>query len=276
VELDRDLARAGRLQEAGRPVAVEGDLAVGGVVANEEVVAAGEVDGALEEVEAGGGAERVVRVVEPEDAGAVGDRRRHRFQVGQVVVGLEERQVVGLGAGEEGADVVEGVGRVGHEGRVARADQAEGDVDDALLRAEEGQHLGRGVEPHAEAALEPVGEGGAQLGQPVRAGIAVVGGVERGLAQRLDDVGRRRQVRVAAGEVDDVDALGAHARDRPREGGQAIGRDPFHAGVDAHGVPPGGFTALRKGSCVSFRAERAIRDPAIGRRRVADCSLRSE
>ena len=78
MELDADLAGAVGLEEADRPVAVEGDLAVGAVVADGDVMLAGEGDRLLEEVEVGDGAGRVVGVVQPEQLGRVARPRAGR------------------------------------------------------------------------------------------------------------------------------------------------------------------------------------------------------
>jgi hypothetical protein len=116
VELHPHLAGAGGLEEAHRPVAVEGHLAVGAVVADSHVVAAGERHHPLEEVELGDGAGGVVGVVEPEQLRPTRHVRRHGVQVGQEAVLLAQGQVVGLAAGEERADAVHGVAGVRHQG----------------------------------------------------------------------------------------------------------------------------------------------------------------
>ena len=161
----------------------------------------------------GDGAGRVVRVVEPEHLRAVRDVGRDGVEVGQEAALLGQRQLVRLAAGEHRADLVDRVRGVRHERDVARIDEAERDVADALLRADERQHFLRRIEVNAEAAFVPARDGLAELGQALGLGIAVVRRLARGLAQRVDDVRRRRQVGVADAEGDDVDALCLLRRD---------------------------------------------------------------
>src|SRR5207237_9606235 len=65
-DLDADLLRPPRLEEARRAVTVEGDLRVRVVVDDHQVVLAGEFDGALEEAGLHDRAGRIVGVVEEE------------------------------------------------------------------------------------------------------------------------------------------------------------------------------------------------------------------
>ena len=80
----------------------------------------------------------------------------------------------------------------------------EHEVREALLRADHRDRLGVGIELDAVAALVPLADRGAQVGDAARRRVAVVARVARRLADLLDDVRRRRQVGVAHAEVDDV------------------------------------------------------------------------
>ena len=178
VELDPHLACAFRLQEAGRPVRVEGYLRIRSVVEDRKPVAPGEGRRPLEEVDVGYGAGRVVGVVQPEQPGPSQYVLRHRVQVRQELVFLPQRQVVGLAAGEHRPYGVHRVAGVGHERHVSGIDEAEGDVADPLLGADEGQHLFLGVQLDAKPPLVPSGDRLSQLRQAVRFRVAVVGRVQ--------------------------------------------------------------------------------------------------
>ena len=238
VELDADVYGALRLEEAGRAVTVEGDFAVGAIVADGDAVSLREVDDALEELDARDCARGVVRVVEPEELRAVGDVPRDGFEVGEEAVVFSQRQRVGRAAGEHDPDLVDGIGGVGDEGCVAGVDEAEGDVGDALLRADEGHELLFGVEGDAKASLVPLGGRAAEVGEAFGFRVAVVGGVAGGLAEGVDDVGRGGQVGVADAEGDDVDALGLLGRDLLGDLGEEVGRELLDAVGELHGSGP--------------------------------------
>ena len=207
VKLHAHFHRARRLQEAGGLVAVERDLGVGGVVQHGYVVPRRELHHLLEVVGLGYRPGGVVRVVEPHHLCGPRHVLRYGLQVGQPAVLLQQRHPVALAAREPGAHRVDGIAGIGHERYVARVQEAQRGVAYALLRADERQHLLVGVERDAEAPLVPVGGRLPELGQAVGLGVAVVGRVQGRLPQPFDDVGRRRYVRVAYAEADDLDTL---------------------------------------------------------------------
>ncbi len=106
---------------------------------------------------------------------------------------------------------------------------------DALLGADKGHHFLRRVERHAETALVPRRNGLAELGQSLRLGVTVVGGLARGLLERGKDVRRRRQVGIADAERDDVDALGLLRRDLLADLGEEVWRELLDAVGELHG-----------------------------------------
>ena len=89
-------------------------------------------------LEVGDGAGGVVRVVEPQHLRAGGDVRGDGVEVGQEAVLLEQRHACSV---SPPANIVPisytGYAGIGHERDVAGVDEAEGDVADALLRADE-------------------------------------------------------------------------------------------------------------------------------------------
>ena len=146
MELEADLFGARDLEERDRPVAVECNLRVRGVMAQDDVVAPAEFDGTFEKLSVRCGGGRVVRIVEPHQPRPVRNVGGNRFEVGKPVIFRRERHHVWVGAGHDRAGHVDGVTRVGCEHDVARIDQGEWRVADPVFRAERGQDLGRRVE----------------------------------------------------------------------------------------------------------------------------------
>ena len=176
MELDAHVLGALSLEETVGSVAFKADFAVGGVVADGYIVLLSELDDTAVEVYVGDCAGRVVRVVNPQDLGPIHDVGGDVFKFGEVAVFFHEGDRIALAAGEEGAHGVDGVGGVGDEGDVVGINQAEGDVGDALLRPDERDDLGVGVEVHVEPGLVPIGDALAKLGESVGLGVSVVCG----------------------------------------------------------------------------------------------------
>jgi hypothetical protein len=134
---------------------------------------------------------------------------------------------MGLRAGEHRAAGVDRVAGIGGQGDVARVEECEAEVVDALLRPDRRNHLADGVDLDAEALQVEVRERFAELAPAAVARIALGLGVPHRLAHRLDDVAEGRGVRVADAEADHVDALVALRLDPPLELGEHVGRDRF-------------------------------------------------
>ena len=175
--------------------------------------------------------------------GREGHHQRHRVRH-RVDDGPLERAEVGPGveaavvqggdvaegaAGDHEAVGVDGVAGVGDEHDVAGGGDRHGEVGQALLGAEGGDDLGLGVERHPEAAGVVAGLGAAQAGDALGGGVAVGAGASDGFYKLFNDVGRRRHVRVAHAEVDDVHALGPVFRLQPVDLGEDVGRQPLDA-----------------------------------------------
>ena len=77
-----------------------------------------------------------------------------------------ERHVADRGPGDDEAEGVDRVARVGRPDRVARGGDRLGEVGQALLRAQGHADLGLGVERHAEAAGVVAGPGARRPGMP--------------------------------------------------------------------------------------------------------------
>ena len=227
VELDGDITSARHLEDGHGAVAVVGHVAVGVVVADGDVVLLRPGHDLLEEGEVGDGGGGVVGVVQPEDLGLGGEVFGDCVEVGQPAGLLAEGQLDGDATGEHRANLVNVIAGVGREGDIAGVDEGERHVRDALLRADEGEGLTLGVEGALEAALVPVGDGLAQLGQALRLGVAVVGGVVGCAMERVEDVGGRGEVGVADAEGDDIDALGLLGGDNLGDLGEEVGGQLF-------------------------------------------------
>ena len=94
----------------------------------------------------------------------------------------------------------------------------------------------RGIEGDAEASFVPARDGLAERGQTFGLGVAVVGGLAGGFAERVDDVRRRRQVGVADAEGDDVDALRLLRGDLLADLREEVRRQLLDAIGESHGV----------------------------------------
>ena len=141
----------------GRAVAVEGDLRVGVVVDDQDVVLARELDDPLEEALGHDRAGRVVRVVEEHQLRPLGDRRASiASRSGTKPSSGSSAISTGSAPGEPRPAGVDGVAGVGRERVVARVQEGEVEVEDRLLGADRRDDLALGVERHVEAPLVEV------------------------------------------------------------------------------------------------------------------------
>ena len=211
-EFDRDVFGTRHLQHGGRRVAVKIDLRVGEVRDDENAGFFGECHQLLIEIQVrhvGGGVGREV----DDQGGRLGDGVAHRAVDGG------QHRLAGLGgdgadggAGDDEAELVDGVGGVGDDDGVAGRGDGGGEVGQALFRAEGRDDFSLRVQLHVEPALIIGGERAAQAGDAFGGGIAVAAGVLHGFHELRDDMGRRGAVRVAHAEIDDVFRGGAGLR----------------------------------------------------------------
>ncbi len=192
MELDADVARAVDLEERHRLLAVEVDLGVRGVVADDDLVTLGERDRLAEELARRGRRRRIVRVAEPHQLRGLRDAVGNRRQVGQERVLAPQRHAMDDAVAESRADRVDRITGVGAEHDVARIDERDRHVRDAFLRADQRDDLAIGVEADAESRCVPVRGGTPERRHAFVIRVAVVGGVARRLAKLGDDVRRCR------------------------------------------------------------------------------------
>ena len=204
VELHADVFSPLRLHHTDGLVTVECHLRIRAVVTDENVVLLTELQCPVKEIDVGDGAGGIIGVAQPHKLRLRQNVVLDAVKIRQEAVALLERQVVRSSASQLGADGIDRISRVRHQGGISRVDKAKGDMPDALLGANQRQHLGIRVEGHVEAFLIPGGDCPAQFRQSLRFRVAVIGGVLRRLAQSFDDMGGCRYIRVADGEADNL------------------------------------------------------------------------
>ena len=237
VELDAHVHRPRRLHERRRDVAVERHLRVRRVVADRHVVALGEIDRLAEERLRRQPARRIVGVVEPQHRRPLRDLGGDRVQDGQPAALLRQRHEVRRAAREHRADRVDRIARIRHERDAPRVDEAQRHMADALFRADQGQDLFRGIEPQPKTALVPARQRLPEFGQAVALRVSVVGGVVRRALECVHDALRRRDVRVADAERDDVEPGGALGLNLAADLEEEVRRQAVEAVGELHASP---------------------------------------
>ena len=133
---------------------------------------------------------------------------------------------------EAGADGVDRIAGARDQDDIARIDKRQMNVPDSFLRADQGQHFVGRIQRHIETSFVPVGHRGSERQHPFVGGILMVLGVLGRQSQAFDNRSRRRQIRIADAEVDDIDALSNRRLLHLVDGGKQIGRKCFNSGCD--------------------------------------------
>ena len=151
-----------------------------------------------------------------------------------------------VGAGDDEAIGMDGIGGIGHQDRIAGPDGRQCEVRETFLRANGHDDLVLWIELHVVAALVPIGHRPAQAGDAARLGIAMGVLALHCLNQFVDNVLRRGLVGIAHAEVDDILASGACGVFQFRHDGENIGRQPLDTGkiFDHGGSGPSGARPL--------------------------------
>src|SRR5438445_149047 len=123
VELDGDVARPRDLEYAGRHVSVEGDLAVGIVVHDDDPMLPTERDRALEVLSRRDRGSGIVGVVQVNELGTAEHIGRDFVQLQQETGSRRQRVAVRLGTREHGPALVHRVARLGDDRHIARVEQ---------------------------------------------------------------------------------------------------------------------------------------------------------
>ena len=185
---------------------VEIDLGISEIGQDEDLVLLRERDEVLVEIEARDIGGRIGGIADDQR-----DRLRDRMD-DRALHRLEElrrrlrRHRADHAARHQEAEGMDRVARIGAQDDVARRGDRLRDIGKAFLRAERRDDLGVRIELHAEAARVIGGLRLAQAGNAARGRIAVGSRLAEGLLQLLQHMRRRRQVRIAHAEVDDIGA----------------------------------------------------------------------
>ena len=206
VQLDADVFRARRGEEAQRFVAVVNQADVGGVVDDDEVVRLGEVDDLGEERRCGTRAGRVVRIVQHEHLGLGQHVGRDAVEVWQIIVLRRQCEVVHLAAVIFCVRAKHRIAGGGHDDGVAGIDEGSRQNGERRLAANGVEHFRVGVD--AADAADVVDEPGGGFLERLAAviGVTAVSWVLGLLVEFGHDLGERHFVRFADAHVDDLGA----------------------------------------------------------------------
>jgi hypothetical protein len=144
------------------------------------------------------------------------------------------RHVVDIRARDHRPVDVDRVARIGHQHGVAGVERRERQVGDALLGADGDDRLRIGIQIDVVARLVPVADRASQPHDALRYRIAVGVGTLHALDQLFHDVPRRRLIRIAHAEVDDVFAPPARCELQFAGYVKHVGREAFDAGKLFH------------------------------------------
>ncbi len=131
--------------------------------------------------------------------------------------------------GHQEAESVDRIGRVRHDDDVAGRGDRLSDVGKPLFGAERRHDLALVVELHAEPARVIPGLSAAEPRNALGSGIAVGARLAGGLDELVDDVLRRRQIRVSHAEINDVGTGVAGLRFEAVDLFEDVGRQAPHA-----------------------------------------------
>ena len=145
-----------------------------------------------------------------------------------------DRDADDVGAGNDGAVDVDGVAGIGYKHGVARVEDSEAEMGDALFGADGDDGLGVGVDIDGVAGLVPIRDGFAQAGQAARDGVAMGDRLLRRFNHLVDDVPGSGAVGVAHAEVDDVFAAAARGNFHLAGDVEDIGREALDAAEFFH------------------------------------------
>ena len=106
---------------------------------------------------------------------------------------------------------------------VALIENCQRQMGDTLLRADRDDRLGVRIEINLVTALVPVADRQAQLVDPARDRVAMVGAFRRGLDELGDDMRRRGLVGIGHAEIDDVLACAAGLETQLADGVEDVG-----------------------------------------------------
>ena len=226
-ELHGDVLGPRNLQDRRRRRVGEIDFGVGEIGQDVNLVMAAEIDdlAVIVEIDDLGG--RVRREIQHQRQGRRNTVFHRPLQAGEEIEFRPDGDMPDGGAGNDEAVRVDGIARIGDQHHVARRGDGLGEVGEPLLGPEGDDGFPFGIDIDAEPAPVVVGVGLAQARDTTRIGVAVGARILHRLDQLLDDMGRRRAVRIAHAEIDDVFARRAGAHLHLVDLGEDIRRQPL-------------------------------------------------
>ena len=161
----------GHFQNAGVGSVLPGHLRIGGIGGDDEVPFFGpghqfSVKGQVHRSPGG-----VVGVIDPDEPGLFQDFFTDGPKIRSKTVLFQKRQEVGHSAGEQGAAVVDRVARLRHQRHIARVENGQREMGDALLGPDEGADMPGAFKPDSVAPPIP---GRHRVPKDIQAGIGRV------------------------------------------------------------------------------------------------------
>ena len=203
-ELDGDLLGAGNLEDGGCRRVAEIDFGISEVADHPQIVGAGEGDDLLVEGEIGGIGRRVGRIADHQHLGLRHGEADCPIERGEEVGPGRGRNRADRGAGDDEAERMNRIARVGREHDVAGGGDRLGEIGQSFLRPERDDDLALRIEIDSEAPGIIAGLRLPEARYALGSRISVRARIAGDLGELFDDMGRRRAVGIAHAEIDDV------------------------------------------------------------------------
>ena len=204
MQFNRDIFRAGNRQNAER-LADKVQRCISGVADDQQFVLFREFHRFREELDRGGSACRIVRIVQVQQFCTLTLIFREAFQIGQITVFLKQRQFDHFAAEVFGPGSEYGIARNGNNGDVAGIDETRGQQCQSGFTADRMADFGFGIKFHAVKRFH-VTRGGLFEFQHAVIGIDAVFPFCALFLQSLDNSGKCHIIRFAHTHVDELHA----------------------------------------------------------------------
>ena len=129
---------------------------------------------------------------------------RDGIQIHQEIALRPQGQPQGFSPRQDDPAHIGGVARIRDQRSVAGIQEGQGEVGDALFGADQWQDLAHRVQLHAEAGKHPGLNRAAEWYMPTLEPVPGHMGIQRRRAEGFDHLRRRRELRIARTQVDDV------------------------------------------------------------------------
>ena len=233
-KLNGDIPRAGHFHDRRRTVAIKHDVGIGQVMHDINVVLARNRHQTLEK--------RQINTLRRRIAGKITYQHlRLRITIANGALELVEeintrhhRHMANIGAGNHRTIDMDGITGIRHQHNIALIERRQCQVGNALLRADGDDRFRIRIKINAIARLVPVTNGASQARNTLGNRITVGVGPLHAFDQLVDNMLRRRLIRVAHRKVDDVFAALAGGRFQFTRNVENIGRQAFDPGELFH------------------------------------------